>query len=132
MRQLLACAFIAGSLAAPASSEPVRGMRGEWSGLGFQVGPDGYQDQWTIELDLDGRKEARIAYPSLGCTGVLKLLKGDSRQAEYSETITSGPCVDGGRIIVRRAEGRMSWFWYSPSDPGVDASAVLYPSGLVS
>jgi len=127
---------IAGAIAAiclaaqPAMAEGE--LAGEWSGEGFQVGPAGYQSQWTIRLDFENVKIANIAYPSLGCTGRLKLVRGDKRQAEYKETITSGGCLDGGRVIMRRVGDRIMWFWYGEPDIGVDASAVLYPSDLVS
>lgn len=119
-------------LLAPVAHSQSAGLTGEWSGEGFQVGPGGPQSQWSIRLEFVNRKTADIEYPDLGCKGELKLLKGDRHQAEYTETITSGPCINGGRVVVRRAGGRLMWFWYGEPDIGVDASAVLYPSDLMS
>jgi hypothetical protein len=127
----IAAALVTLCLLAPAASAE-DGLAGEWSGEGFQVGPGGYQSQWTIRLEFRNARTADVAYPSLGCTGELKLLKGDRQQAEYRETITSGTCFNGGRVIMRRVGDRVMWFWFGEPDTGVDASAVLYPSDLVS
>lgn len=117
-------------LVAPGALAQSAGLTGEWSGEGFQVGPGGFQSQWSMRLEFVSRKSVMVEYPSLGCTGELTLLKGDRVQAEYLEKITSGPCIDGGRVFVRRAGGKLMWAWLS--DYGADASAVLYPSDLVS
>ena len=138
LRAPAAALALALASASPGEAQPVRAERvaGEWSGEGFQVGPTGYQSHWTVEIELAGRGGA-IAYPSLGCTGALTLVRGSARseRAEYAERITSGACLDGGRVVVEARAGRLFWFWYAPPGSegvGSDASAVLYPAGLIS
>jgi hypothetical protein len=128
IRSLLALAALA-ALAAPAQAQ----MSGGWQGVGLQAGPSGVQSTWTISMTVRSDIASRIEYPSLGCTGTLHELSRSRDEIEFREEITAGPCIDGGRIVARLRDGRLSWFWYIPGgNAGVDASAVLYRESPIS
>ena len=128
IKSLLALAALA-AIAAPAHAQ----MSGGWQGVGLQAGPTGVQSTWTISMTVRSGIASRIEYPSLGCTGTLHELSRTRDEIEFREQITAGPCIDGGRIIARLRDGRLSWFWYLPGgNAGVDASAVLYRETAIS
>lgn len=113
--------------AGAASAQPLEtsGIVATWSGIGFQVDALGLQTSWDIELSLKSESSATVSYPSLNCTGELTRNKGASRRIEFTEHITQGDCVDGGRVSITLENGRLFWFWTKP-EMDIDASAVLY------
>ncbi len=124
MRTLIVAACL---IAAPAHAQPGAQKLGpgDWYGIGQQVGPQGVQSTWTIELSLTGTDNAAISYPSLGCTAKLHRIMSTSNQIEFREEITAGNCIDHGHITAILRNNRLYWFWSKPS-AGADASAVLY------
>lgn len=128
MRTLLLAAFL---LTAPAVAQPSQSLpQGDWHGTGLQVGPDGVQSTWTIDLSLTG-KQSEISYPSLACKGVLHRVTSSPGRVTFREEITEGDCINAGRISVTFENGRVFWFWTKPG-LNADASAVLYPSGPIA
>lgn len=121
------------ALALPAAAQPgqPRGLSGDWRGTGLQVGPDGVQSSWKIQLSITADNKAEITYPSLGCRATLHPTAATSSQIVFREEIIDGDCIDGGYITALPLNGRLFWFWTSPGTPA-DASAVLYPDNLVS
>jgi hypothetical protein len=113
--------------AAPAIAQPghISPMSGDWRGIGFQVGPNGIQSSWDIELAIKQDLSGVIAYPSLGCKGSLHRSASTSSQILFIEKITEGNCIDGGRISATLENGRIFWFW-TQRGSSADASAVLY------
>ena len=89
------------------------------------------QSTWDIVMTVRADITSRIEYPSLGCKGALHELSRSKDEIEFREEIVSGACIDGGRLVVRQREGRLSWFWYLPGG-NVDASAVLYRNDQIS
>jgi len=131
MRALLMMSCLALAMAAPAQAQPLPSMAGAWHGTGLQVGPEGVQSSWTIQLSMTATGTAEITYPSLGCSSVLHRVTAAPNEVLFREEITQGACIDGGHISVIAKNGRLFWFWTSPGTPA-DASAVLYPDNLVS
>ena len=131
MRPLILVAMLLA--AAPAIAQPGHGLLppGDWHGVGLQVGRDGVQASWDIVLSIKADHSGAIAYPSLGCKGLLHRIPKTSDQIAFTEEITEGDCFNGGRITATLENGRLFWFW---TKPGVDAdaSAVLYPSQPIS
>lgn len=128
MRTILIAAFL---LTAPAMAQPGQSIiTGDWYGTGLQVGPEGVQSTWTIELSIKGNR-SEISYPSLACKSVLHRIASKPDQITYREEITEGDCIDGGSISATLENGRVFWFWTKP-DLDADASAVLYPSGPIA
>lgn len=123
----LAIAAIFLSAAASASAQPAQTspIVESWTGIGFQVGPEGPQASWDIELTLKSETSGLISYPSLDCSSELTRVQGSSRRIEFTEHITEGDCIDGGRISITLEGGRLFWFWTKPG-VNADASAVLY------
>lgn len=121
MRTLILAAIL---LAAPAVAQTghQKLLGGDWRGIGLQVGPEGVQSTWTIDLSID---DGRIDYPSLGCKAALHPVMRTDTQVEFREEITEGACINDGRISATLRDGRLYWFWSKPS-AGADASAVLY------
>ena len=127
MRTLIIAAMLLA--AAPAMAQPGNKQltSGDWHGVGLQVGPDGVQSSWDIVLSIKPDDSGAIAYPSLGCKGVLRQVPSTSSQVEFIEKITEGNCFDGGNISATLRNGRLFWFW-TMRGANADASAVLYPS----
>jgi hypothetical protein len=123
----IAALAVLGAIGAPAYAQ----MTGKWQGYGLQAGPAGVQSTWDIVMTVRSDITSRIEYPSLGCKGALHELSRSKDEIEFREEIVSGPCIDGGRLVVRQREGRLSWFWYLPGG-NVDASAVLYRGDQIS
>lgn len=102
-----------------------QGMIGSWRGVGLQVDSGVVQTTWDIRLTIRADITSRIDYPSLGCKGELRELSRRADMIEFEERITSGNCIDRGRLVVLLRADRLSWFW-SKQGAGADASAVLY------
>jgi hypothetical protein len=131
---LAACLAVAGSAAAQ-QDRKIAGharMIGGWHGVGLQVGRNGVQSTWDIDLRVRADITSRIEYPSLGCAGTLHELRRLGDEIEFREEITSGDCIDGGRMVVRLMNDRVWWFWYQPGGGDADASAVLYRDAPVA
>jgi len=83
-------------------------FQGTWEGEGAQN--DGRD--WSIKVDFD---KGAILYPSIDCVGTLTLLSEDYSEIEYAEHITSGDCVDNGRIIIEKSsttKTALEFTWY--------------------
>ena len=119
LRTLLILALIA--VAAPAHAQ----MAGDWRGVGLQVGREGAQSSWTISMRVSGDGLSRIEYPSLSCKATLHEVRRLPAEIEFREEITTGDCIDGGRLVVRPMDGRLWWYWHD-AEGRADASAVLY------
>lgn len=99
---------------------------GAWAGWGFQATPAGLDSSWPIRIRFRGAAEADIAYPSLGCGGVLRLRRAGAELSEFRETLTEnrGDCVDGGTVALRPVPGALLFTWL-----GTDTS---YPDGVAT
>lgn len=131
MRALLLMSCLGLAMSAPAQAQRSHAIAGDWHGTGLQVGPEGVQSSWAIQLSITAAGAAEIAYPQLGCKSVLHRVTAAPNETVFREEITQGACIDGGHISVMAKNGRLFWFWTSPGTPA-DASAVLYPDNLVS
>jgi hypothetical protein len=124
LRTLLVLALVA--MAAPAHAQiPHVQVSGSWRGVGLQVGREGAQSSWTISMRVSGDGAAHIDYPSLGCKATLHEVRRVPAEIEFREEITTGACIDGGRLVVRPMDGRLWWYWHD-TEGRADASAVLY------
>lgn len=132
MRTLIIAAIFLSTVGAasaqPAQTSPIVES---WNGVGYQVGPGGPQSSWDIELTLKTETSGLISYPSLNCKSELTRVQGSSRRIEFTEHITEGDCIDGGRVTINLEGGRLFWFWTKPG-VNADASAVLYRGKPVS
>jgi hypothetical protein len=118
--------MIAGMIAAalPAEAQAAGVWGGVWRGVGLQTGPGDARETWDIVMTLHDTGADDIRYPSLGCAGRLTELSRSRTGITLGETITSGPCIDGGTILARLQDGRLVWSWRKASEP-VRAEAVL-------
>lgn len=99
-------------------------LRGTWEGTGYQIDSD---STWTMRLTARGG-EYLIEYPSLNCGGRWRLLSINSRVATFREQIAvgRGACVDRGRVVVERLNGRQIAYRFSHrGSTEVSASAIL-------
>ena len=99
-------------------------LKGTWSGTGYQIDNN---ETWTMRLTVTGRKYS-IAYPSLKCGGVWKLVNIGSSIATFKELITYGKdlCTDRGKVTIERLSSRQINFRYAnPGKPEITASAIL-------
>ena len=92
---------------------------GVWTGTGFQR-QYSTATIWTIKLTVDESKSAfLIEYPSLGSSGVWKLMQKESGTERYTflELILNqrGNTVDGGKVVVTKVnDDHMSFSWFLP------------------
>lgn len=105
---------------------------GVWHGVGLQTARGGPQETWTIRMTVRQGGRSEIEYPSLKCKGELRQVANGLEGFEFNEHITSGDCIDGGRIVAKQRDGRVFWFWYQPGGHDGDASAVLYKDDAIS
>jgi hypothetical protein len=117
--RLAACVALAAAMAAPAMAQT---LKGHWSGLVDQSGPGALSDRYVATLSLDGTAGA-MNYPTLGCDGAVSFVSRSGDTSVYRETITHGPCIDGGTISVRPATGGLVWTWTAA---GVTAHGRFY------
>jgi hypothetical protein len=99
-------------------------LRGTWEGTGYQIDTD---TTWTMRLGVRGGKYL-IEYPSLKCGGRWRRLSLNSRVATFREQITvgRGECVDQGRVVIERLNGRQIAYRFSHRGATeVSASAIL-------
>lgn len=99
-------------------------LRGTWEGTGYQIDTD---STWTMRLRARGGKYL-IEYPSLSCGGRWRLVRINSKRAVFRESITSGQdaCVDKGRVVIERLNGRQIAYRFSHRGATeVSASAIL-------
>jgi hypothetical protein len=99
-------------------------LRGTWEGTGYQIDTD---STWTMRLTARDGKYL-IEYPSLNCGGTWRLLSLNSRVATFREQIAAGrgACVDRGRVVVERLNGRQIAYRFSHrGTTEVSASAIL-------
>ena len=86
---------------------------------------DGIQNSsatWSIAVDFD---KSTISYPSIPCEGTLTLLSETENKIEYKEHITSGKCVDNGKVVIERTHSdNLDFTWYH-SDGRLDGSGSL-------
>lgn len=102
-----------------------------WRGVGHQFDDD---SRWELVMTIDrsarvGALLGTIAYPTLGCSGVLERLPDRGPQLVALERMTDDPdhrCVDGGTITFQRAQAgeTLDWTWAYPTGER-NASAVL-------
>lgn len=111
---LAAVLALAGCMAgreAPGGALPTM-FAGSWHGRGTQSDQPG---EWTIAANIIGGMPGgivgTIAYPSLGCSGELRLRSADAARMELMERITSGRCVDGGIITLTPTSGGLRFDW---------------------
>ena len=99
-------------------------LRGTWEGTGYQIDTG---TTWTMRLTVRGGKYL-IEYPSLNCAGSWRRLSLDSMIATFRERITvgRGECVDQGRVVIERLNGRQVAYRFSQRGTSeVSASAIL-------
>ncbi|HJR08615.1 MAG TPA: hypothetical protein VJ842_15250 [Pyrinomonadaceae bacterium] len=99
-------------------------LNGTWEGTGYQIDTN---STWTMRLRARGGKYL-IEYPSLTCGGRWRLISINSKMAVFRENITLGQdaCVDKGRVVVERLNGRQIAYRFSQRETtDVSASAIL-------
>jgi hypothetical protein len=116
---MLSLALAAAFLASNAAGQT---LKGRWSGLVDQTGPGALTDRYVATLSLDGAAGA-MDYPTLGCVGDVTFVGKSGEVSTYRESITHGPCIDGGTISVQPAKGGLVWSW---SAAGVTARGRFY------
>jgi hypothetical protein len=109
---VLALAGCSAAMEAPGGTLPTAFV-GSWEGRGTQSdAPDVW---WTISANIIGGMPGgiigTIAYPSLECTGELRLRAVEPTRMELAEHITSGRCVDGIITLTPTPAGGLRYDW---------------------
>ncbi|HLL71939.1 MAG TPA: hypothetical protein VK363_10930 [Pyrinomonadaceae bacterium] len=100
-------------------------LNGTWEGTGYQIDTD---STWTMRLTARRGGKYLIEYPSLNCGGRWRLVRINSKSAVFRESITSGQdaCVDKGRVVIERLNGRQIAYRFSHRGAtDISASAIL-------
>lgn len=74
----------------------------------------------------------RVAYPSLRCGGIWKLIRLSPKSAKFQETIKYGVrnCSPIGDVLIRRLRGgRIKFSYIYPGEEKVGAYAILRRRG---
>ena len=129
MRKIAATALLVLCLSSVVCPQRSRGatrawLNGTWEGTGYQIDTD---TTWTMRLRGRGGKYL-IEYPSLNCGGRWRLVSNNSKRAVFRESITFGKnsCVDKGRVVIERLNGRQIAYRFSHRGAtDVSASAIL-------
>lgn len=98
------------------------GYEGIWRGEGTQDIPP---DEWSILIGINnaviGAVAGTVAYPSVGCGGVLTLTNVTSDSIELLEGYTHNPgiCVDGGTVSLSlTSPSELDYLWEKEGHPG--------------
>jgi hypothetical protein len=86
-------------------------FEGVWGGKGYQFNNN---ESWSIVITVT-KKKAEIAYPSLGCSGMLKIIKANENSLKLKENIKdgAGSCVNNGTIVLEKInENTIRYKWY--------------------
>ena len=92
---------------------------GVWTGVGFQI-TGTHCSVWKIKFTAnEGENEYFIEYPTLGSSGVWKLLEKESAAERYtfeeSILIQNGNTMNGGKVVVTKvSDNYMSFSFFMP------------------
>jgi len=112
---------------APFYKMPLSGLywlQGEWKGVGLQLD---YPQSWTLELEVEN-DQFSIRYPTLNCSGELKMNYNNRHRAEFVEVIWQGRdnCTNNNKIVLTYIDKyHISYSCFSPETGKLDASATL-------
>ena len=83
---------------------------GTWRGSAHQIpaGDGGADYAVVMQITATG---GSIDYPTLSCGGTLARIATGPVTAEFRESITYGPCVTGGTVMVNYSQGKLAWNW---------------------
>lgn len=132
MRRMIGACILALAIGGPSLAKD---QAGEWGGMGFQRDDPGQPaESWTIHITVQADGHARIAYPSLGCSGTLTRIAGNDTRTEYRESITHGRehCVDGGIVGLVPRGARLFYYWVGEGSAEPDGVAVGFLERLPS
>ncbi len=96
---------------------------GTWTGQGYQSDT---KTNWSIKMTL-AENTSSIEYPSLGCSGTLKLLSKTADKIVFKETLTKNPenvCTNNGTVELKLKNGQLQ-YEYARSDGVKNAKSIL-------
>jgi len=99
-------------------------LQGEWKGVGLQLD---YPQSWTLVLEVENA-EFGVRYPTLNCSGELKMNYNNRHRAEFIEVIWQGRdnCTNNNKIVLTYIDKyHISYSCFSPDTGKLDASATL-------
>lgn len=112
---ILACLLF---VSISAHAQKIAGFEGVWGGKGYQLSNN---ESWSIVITVS-KKKAEIAYPSLGCSGTLKVVKTDENSLQLKETIKEGAasCINTGIVVLEKInENTIRYKWlFEDGTPG--------------
>jgi hypothetical protein len=116
---------------ASASPRLPRTLTGVWQGVLAQS--NGANRPMTVVIRPNAR--TLVSYPSLGCTGVLTVVRRDADgQFVLRETIVKGTkCTRQGRLTMRSGDGKLLLTYFpngSGGEMAYSATATLYRKGV--
>ena len=101
-------------------------LKGHWVGTGYQY-TDG--SAWSIDLEYNSKKNIKITYPSLACSGSFVRTSSNRHKAVFVEKILVGKdvCYDNSKVVITKIDKRFVSIAYFLPDQfsGPVAIAVL-------
>jgi len=101
---------------------------GTWRGTAIQPSSKQYPTFSLIVTLVRGSMTGTTGYPTLQCTGTLRLLSNANGVMHLRERITAGGCTDGGVFTFSLVGGKLS-FSYDPRKAGAPASSGTLSRG---
>ena len=102
-------------------------LKGHWVGIGYQYNSD--ISTWPIDFQFKSKKEIKINYPTLECSGNFVRVSSNRHKAVFKEKIIVGKefCYDNSIVIMTKIDANyISVAYFSPNmKDGPMATAVL-------
>jgi len=89
-------------------------IQGTWTGTVQQDKRISYRVKMTVNGSEGGENSGTIEYPTIGCSGALRIREAGGGKYTFSEEIEKGKCGNGGTIKVsrREADDKIQWEWF--------------------
>ncbi len=101
-------------------------LKGHWVGTGYQY-TDG--SAWSIDLEYNSKKNIKITYPSLACSGSFVRTSSNRHKVVFVEKILVGKdvCYDNSKVVITKIDKQyISIAYFLPEQfSGPVAIAVL-------
>lgn len=91
-------------------------IAGTWKGgvHGDEGASAGYKAKVKV-VKKSGKWKAKIAYPKYDCKGTWKFKGKSGKKFRFVEKITTGPCVDGVKVVAQRKGSKLLVKWTEPA-----------------
>jgi hypothetical protein len=97
LKSIRIASLVLAAIAGPAHAAGPVWLDGTWGGTAYEP-PIGLA--FSLQVFADSATRTYTFETSTGCTGTWALLSFSSAKATFNQTVTSGPCRSGVRIVM--------------------------------